>query len=214
MNDILAMKEEYENKMTKEFDSFIDAYNSVAPSRVPQFSELKRKYGYQMIVRMLGKYMLTFDSKTWSGSIMNFGHCDIHFYVFVGTHWYQSVENFLLSLERAFRIDIGPDVAKYFLECKMCEESKDCCMRYFIAFDNLNKSIARNTFENLFFDPSSKDDVDTYIKHEIHAVHDIIQEIQAKPDLVKDVESFLSDLKQISMKKDKGSVKFVVPPEL
>jgi hypothetical protein len=197
--------------MSEELNKFLTVYNTLVPEEDQViFSQLEKQFGYAKIVRLIGFYIFTeYDEKTWIDSVILFSQSgNINFSVFKNTKYFHSVENYLNSLKNVFFQNDVEEVRKYFENCSFTSEQKEICKKYFTALNNFQTSLNKNLFSNLSFDPSSKKDMELYMKKELYELHNIIDRCAGNSEYMNVLELFLNDLKIISNSIQKNTVFF------
>lgn len=208
MSLINELKENYKEKMVKEFTKFLEVYNKLANTSFT----IDIRGEYDMFIRVLGNYIYKiFNSKTWDKTQIKFSdEIIIDLSLFVDTPYYNKVKEFLLCLKNAFYGSLDDDVYEYLENTKdYTTEEKIICKEFYDKISNLNNSIKHNMFENVTNDITNPDNIKNYEK-ELKEFNNYTHHISSKRELYSLIQSFDKKIRILSKNKKYEDIFFNV----
>ena len=108
---IESLKNQFKEKMITEFTKFLEVYNKISSSNYI----LDIRGEYDIFIRFLGNYIYKyFNEDSWDNTQIKFSdEVLIDLSVFKNTDYYEPVNNFLLSLKKAFFSSLDDDIYEY-----------------------------------------------------------------------------------------------------
>jgi hypothetical protein len=186
--------------MNKELLKFINLYNRVAGVNFNLDT-----VNYSKLIRIIGNYILTqFNKNTWSNSVINFEDSTIDLSVFKSTKYYIPVENFLLSLESSFYLNLDEEIKEYFNSSQTLfnQEEQSLCLEFYNRLSKLEQCMKIHTFTNPNLSVGTVEHISGY--HEaLQNYHDIVLNVSIEPEKMAIIEKFNIILKDLNLKKQK-----------
>jgi hypothetical protein len=201
MNAIVL--DQFKAIMLKEIKKFFVVYN--------QLCIVKNKnticidsYEYSNIIRVLGNYILKFFKKdTWITTRIDLdNNVNIDMSLFKDTKYQESVENFLLSLEKAFYSNADKEIFSYLeTTTDFSPEEKDICLDFFKRLSALTKSMQFKNFSDIENDIGSNENIKGY-HDELKDFHEFTLNTASDQNKFLVIERFDKVIKDILSKRE------------
>jgi len=208
MSLVNELKENYKEKMVKEFTKFLEVYNTVAGTSF--LIDIRGEY--DMFIRILGNYIYkNFNSKKWHETQIKFSdEIAIDLSLFINTPYYNNVKDFLLFLKNAFYGSLDDDVYECLTNTKdYTLEEKVICKEFYDKISTLNNCIKHNMFDNKNNDVINPDNIKSYEK-ELKEFNNYTHYISSKKELYSLIQNFDKKIRILSKNKKYEDIFFNV----
>lgn len=198
---------EHQKKLTIELTKFINVYNELTKSNIDIKAE-----SYDKTIRAIGSYLnTTFDIKSWSYTKIKINNdLFIDLSVFNGTKYYNSVENFLVSLDNAFYSNLDNEIYMYLENTTdFSDEEKNICKSFYEKVSDLNKGMKESMFSNIDSNILSKLTISTY-EDKLKNFNDYISNISTNKEHFEIVTRFDKIFREIAKNKKQSEIFFDV----
>jgi len=195
-NSQLNLLNTYKDKMANEFTKFLQIYNQISSSNYI----LDIRGEYDVFIHFLGNYIYTkYNPNTWDESVIKFtDDVVIDLSLFKDTQYYDSVNNFLLSLKKAFFDSLDDDVYNYLKTTSdYDEEEKRICTEFYDKISNLNNSMKHHTFTSTVKPEMSLETISNY-KKELKEFNNYAHYISSKKELFNLIKEFDNNIRTLS----------------
>ena len=203
---IESLKNQFKEKMITEFTKFLEVYNKISSSNYI----LDIRGEYDIFIRFLGNYIYKyFNEDSWDNTQIKFSdEVLIDLSVFKNTDYYEPVNNFLLSLKKAFFSSLDDDIYEYINTTKdYNKEEKKVCREFYDRVSALNNSLKNSTFSSKNTDILSQSSISTY-SNELKEFNSYIHYVSSKKELYNLIEHFDKKIRELSKTKKYPEILF------
>jgi hypothetical protein len=189
------IKDSYKEKMVTEFTKFLQVYNQLAKTNYI----LDIRGEYDVFIHFLGNYIYTkYNSQTWDESIIKFNEdVIINLSIFKNTQYYDTVNNFLLSLKKAFFDSVEDEVYNYLKNTSdYNDEEKRICIEFYDRMSTLNNAIKHHTFVSSTKPEMSNETITNYNK-ELKEFNNYVHYVSSKRELFNLINNFDNKIKSL-----------------
>jgi hypothetical protein len=200
------LKETYKDKMVTEFTKFLQAYSQVSGSNY--IIDIRGEY--DVFIHFLGNYIYTkYNSQTWDESVIQFTEdVVIDLSLFKNTQYYDVVNNFLLSLKKAFFNSLDDDVYNYLkTTTDYNDEEKRICTEFYDRISNLNNAMKHHTFISKTKPEMSIETISNY-KKELKEFNNYAHYVSSKKELFNLMKHFDNKIRSLSSNKTYPEILF------
>lgn len=205
---IESLKNLFKEKMIIEFTKFLEVYNKLSGCTYT----LDIRGEYDIFIRFLGNYIYKdFNQDSWDNTQIKFSEeVMIDLTVFKNTHYYEAVNNFLLSLKNAFFSSLDDDIYEYINNTKdYTNEEKRVCKEFYDRVSSLNKSLKHSTFSSKDSEILSQNSISSY-SNELKEFNTYIHYISSKKELYNLITHFDKKIRELSKNKQYPEILFSV----
>lgn len=205
-NQTNLLKDIYKEKMVTEFNKFINVYNQLANSNY--IIDIRGEY--DVFIHFLGNYIYTkYNPQTWDESVIKFtDDVTINLSLFKNTQYYDTVNNFLLSLKKAFFDSLDDDIYEYLKTTSdYNEEEKRVCTEFYQRISNLNNAMKHHTFVSSEKPEMSSETISNY-KKELKEFNNYVFYISSKRELFNLINHFDNKIRSLSSNKKYTEILF------
>jgi len=199
---------QFKEKMIIEFTKFLDVYNKLSGSNYI----LDIRGEYDVFIRFLGNYIYKdFINDCWDNTHIKFSEeVLIDLSVFKNTQYYESVNNFLLSLKIAFFSSLDEDIYEYLnTTTEYTDEENRVCKEFYDRVSTLNNSLKKSTFSSKDSEILSHNNISTY-SSELKEFNNYIHYVSSKRELYNLILHFDKKIRQLSKTKKYPEILFSV----
>jgi len=134
----------YQEKMLIEINKFLSVYNKLSGNTIEIGND-----NYSEFIRVLGNYLYTTNIDSWVSSSISFRDVKIEMSVFDNTTYQSAVQNFLVSLKKAFHSNLDEDVTRYInTTSDFTEDEKKICHEFHLYISRLQASMKQGIFKD------------------------------------------------------------------
>ena len=192
---INSIKDIYKEKMITEFTKFLQVYNQLAETNYI----LDIRGEYDVFIHFLGNYIYTkYNSQTWDESVIKFSDdVIINLTIFKNTEHYNSANNFLLSLKKAFFDSIDDEIYNYLkTTTDYNDEEKRICTEFYDRMSTLNSAIKHYTFVSSKKPEMSNETITNYNK-ELKEFNNYVHHVSSNTQLFNLIKHFDTKIKSL-----------------
>jgi len=201
-----TLKDIYRDKMINEFTKFLQVYNQISNSNYI----LDIRGEYDVFIHFLGNYIYTrYNHETWDKSSIKFSDdIVIDLSLFKNTQYYKSVNDFLLSLKKAFFDSLDDNVYNYLKTTSdYDDEEKRVCTEFYDRISNLNNAMKHHTFASTTKPEMSSETISNY-KKELKEFNNYVYYISTKKELFELIKTFDEKIRTLSSNKNYTEILF------
>jgi hypothetical protein len=184
--------------MLREINKFVSVYNSICLDKKLNGINISN-YDYSDIIRAIGNYILkTFSLSNWTKTKMILNDDEsLDMSLFEGTKYRNSVENYLISLEKAFYSNMDKEIKEYLeTTTDFNETEKELCSNFFKHISTLARSMQYKNFSDTYNKVGSVDSIKAY-NDELRNFHEFTLNTSSDQNKFVVIERFDVKMKEI-----------------
>lgn len=194
----------YQEKMITQINKFLSVYNNLSGNTIQIGND-----NYPDFIRTLGNYLYTINIDSWSSSSISFGNVTIDMSVFNNTPYQTRVQNFLISLNKAFQSNLDAEIGNYLnTTSDFTEDEKKTCNEFHGYISRLQASMKQGIFKDaIVYNVTSNEAISSYSR-QLKEFNDYTKMIAADPEKYNIVNRFQKMIPVIAAQKTQPDIFF------